>query len=62
MDFCRFIHFELEDNTPEVQVYQENINHKSPQWINCDLRTFDFRVLGKFDVIMADPPWYNYRN
>jgi mRNA (2'-O-methyladenosine-N6-)-methyltransferase len=26
------------------------------QWINCDLRFFDFRVLGKFNVVMADPP------
>ncbi|KIM45851.1 hypothetical protein M413DRAFT_440903 [Hebeloma cylindrosporum] len=28
-----------------------------PQWINCDLRTFDYSTLGKFHVIMADPPW-----
>ena len=28
-----------------------------PQWINCDLRAFDMRTLGKFSVIMADPPW-----
>ncbi|EKM59733.1 uncharacterized protein PHACADRAFT_88183 [Phanerochaete carnosa HHB-10118-sp] len=28
-----------------------------PQWINCDLRRFDYSVLGKFQVIMADPPW-----
>ncbi|KAH7916780.1 MT-A70-domain-containing protein [Hygrophoropsis aurantiaca] len=28
-----------------------------PQWINCDLRSFDYSVLGKFHVIMADPPW-----
>jgi mRNA (2'-O-methyladenosine-N6-)-methyltransferase len=28
-----------------------------PQWINCDVRTLDFTGLGKFDVIMADPPW-----
>ncbi len=27
------------------------------QWINCDVRTFDMTVLGKFGVIMADPPW-----
>ena len=30
---------------------------KHAEWINCDLRYFDFKVLGKFDVIMADPPW-----
>eukprot|EP00198_Chlamydomonas_reinhardtii_P002142 XP_001691478.1 predicted protein [Chlamydomonas reinhardtii] len=28
-----------------------------PQWINCDVRSFDMTVLGKFGVIMADPPW-----
>ena len=27
------------------------------EWVNCDLRYFDFKILGKFDVIMADPPW-----
>ncbi|KAJ8518350.1 hypothetical protein ONZ45_g4562 [Pleurotus djamor] len=33
-----------------------------PQWINCDLRTFDCSVLGKFHVIMADPPWDIHMN
>lgn len=28
-----------------------------PQWLNCDLRNFDCSLLGKFHVIMADPPW-----
>ncbi|XP_011300713.1 N6-adenosine-methyltransferase subunit METTL3 isoform X2 [Fopius arisanus] len=28
-----------------------------PQWIQCDLRYLDMTVLGKFAVIMADPPW-----
>ncbi|KAI9359574.1 MT-A70-domain-containing protein [Zopfochytrium polystomum] len=29
-----------------------------PQWINCDVRKFDLKCLGrKFPVIMADPPW-----
>ncbi len=30
---------------------------EKPQWINCDVRSFDMSVLGKFGVIMADPPW-----
>lgn len=29
----------------------------SPQWIQCDLRYLDMSCLGKFSVIMADPPW-----
>ncbi|XP_058066536.1 N6-adenosine-methyltransferase MT-A70-like protein [Anopheles bellator] len=28
-----------------------------PQWIQCDLRYLDMTVLGKFAVVMADPPW-----
>jgi len=27
------------------------------QWVCCDLRFLDLKVLGKFSVIMADPPW-----
>ena len=27
------------------------------QWICCDLRYLDLKMLGKFSVIMADPPW-----
>ena len=27
------------------------------QWIDCDLHTFDLSTLGKFDVVMLDPPW-----
>lgn len=27
------------------------------QWIDCDLKRFDYSMLGKFDVILADPPW-----
>ncbi|CAO3689897.1 unnamed protein product [Umbelopsis ramanniana] len=28
-----------------------------PQWIRCDIRKLDFDVIGKFTVILADPPW-----
>ncbi len=27
------------------------------QWDQCDLRNLDLSVLGKFAVLMADPPW-----
>ena len=32
------------------------------EWVNCDMRLFDFTVLGKFDAIMADPPWDIHMN
>lgn len=28
-----------------------------PQWISCDVRSLDFTMLGKFGVVMVDPPW-----
>jgi len=31
--------------------------HYDAQFLNCDIRTFPMEVLGKFPVIMADPPW-----
>lgn len=31
---------------------------QEPQWINCDVRNFDWSILGKFGVIMTDPPWH----
>lgn len=27
------------------------------QWISCDVCTFPLSTLGKFDVVIADPPW-----
>lgn len=29
----------------------------SLQWICCDIRYLDVSILGKFAVVMADPPW-----
>lgn len=40
---------------PSVPEYLQAL--AQPQWINGDVRTFDMSVLGKFGVIMADPPW-----
>ncbi|QHS73154.1 mRNA (N6-adenosine)-methyltransferase [Saccharomyces paradoxus] len=32
------------------------------QWIRCDVRKFDFKVLGKFSVVIADPAWNIHMN
>lgn len=73
MDYCKFIHYELEDvvdsSLPMKNFDSNEINssqygfsiddqEKVPaQWICCDLRLFDLRVIGRFDVLMCDPPW-----
>jgi len=63
MDYCKFIHYELEtvDSVDKKDKMESGNNTNSEglpaQWINSDLRYFDFRVLGKFDVLMCDPPW-----
>ena len=68
MDTCKYIHYEVdkEDVASKVKkgsVYKTSIQLMDstklvpPQWIQCDLRNFKFDVLGKFSVLMADPPW-----
>ena len=46
---------------PRVQLSHVDLLHlqalPEPQWLNCDVRSFDMSVLGKFGVIMTDPPW-----
>ena len=62
MDICKFVHYQIEDsdlipsNRKELILSGDNKILPS-QWINCDIRDFDCSILGKFDVIMADPPW-----
>ena len=64
MDICKFVHYQIEDNElipsnrKELILSGDTGNQILPsQWINCDIRNFDCSILGKFDVIMADPPW-----
>jgi mRNA (2'-O-methyladenosine-N6-)-methyltransferase len=62
MDICKFVHYQIDDegvipsNRKEL-VLSGDENALDAQWANCDIRYFDYKVLGKFDVIMADPPW-----
>lgn len=32
------------------------------QWINCDIRKLDFKSIGKFAAVIADPPWNIHMN
>ena len=62
MDICKYVHYQIEDNDTvpsnrkELVLSGDEFSLDS-QWINCDIRKFDSTILGKFDVIMADPPW-----
>ncbi|XP_075219926.1 methyltransferase like 3 isoform X2 [Lycorma delicatula] len=73
MDTCKYVHYEVDGPTVpvpkepncgpalieegKVKLGQEATILYPPQWIQCDLRYLDMTVLGKFAVIMADPPW-----
>ncbi|KNZ53339.1 uncharacterized protein VP01_326g2 [Puccinia sorghi] len=70
MDTCRYLHWMVEDplafpspSAPSAQNALTKIPADSgsklfpPQWVNCDLRHLDVGILGKFNVLMMDPPW-----
>lgn len=72
LDTCRYVHYELEtpSQAEAERMAHERQRMKAqrqkpeseqavlpPQWLDADLRKLDTSVLGKFDVIMADPPW-----
>jgi len=67
MDTCKYIHYQVDKIDVNKEVKKGVANCRSgvlegtklvpPQWIQCDMRNFKFEVLGKFSVIMADPPW-----
>lgn len=67
METCKFVHYSIDDSIDEPEALpRHSVTLKStlprtkmtsPQWINCDMRFFDVSVLGKFAVVMADPPW-----
>lgn len=63
---CRYVHWVLEDPLdapplkapPRVEAHEAGRDEPlPPQWINADLRSLDISVLGKYDVVVADPPW-----
>ncbi|XP_060534961.1 N6-adenosine-methyltransferase catalytic subunit [Cylas formicarius] len=67
MDTCKYVHYEVdrngqkEENAPALPCSPvgrvESSTLYPPQWVQCDLRYLDMTVLGKYAVIMADPPW-----
>jgi mRNA m6A methyltransferase catalytic subunit len=42
---------------PPAAVPEHLAAHPQPQWLSCDVRSFELGLLGQFGIIMADPPW-----
>lgn len=69
MDTCKYVHYQIDypQNHPKVRLdtavsVKKNLTEGQTtlfpsQWVQCDLRGFNMSVLGKFAVVMADPPW-----
>lgn len=66
MDTCKYVHYRVDYSTvkSKTKTRKEVLTPQRfkyilypPQWLKCDLRYFDMTILGKFAVIMADPPW-----
>ncbi|KAK3086318.1 hypothetical protein FSP39_016781 [Pinctada imbricata] len=66
MDTCKYVHYEIDypakkdqaaKRDPSLSNPASDVQMFPPQWIQCDLRHFDMKVLGKCAVVMADPPW-----
>lgn len=58
IDICKYVHYAIDDEDDNYNNSSFNYDEGLPsQWVICDLRTFDLSVLGKFSVVLADPPW-----
>ena len=71
METCKFVHYAIDNSIDEPDHAPKQAKAKTaapissaprskliaPQWVNSDLRYFDMSCLGKFAVVMADPPW-----
>ncbi|CAL1265656.1 unnamed protein product [Larinioides sclopetarius] len=71
MDTCKYVHYEVDySSVSQISKIHKPEKSDSPlppdgskpilfpsQWIQSDLRYFDMSILGKFAVVMADPPW-----
>jgi mRNA m6A methyltransferase catalytic subunit len=66
MSTCKYVHYQVDNEQTMAKPKSEEslelpkpsgLSLIAPQWIQCDLRYLDMSCLGKFSVIMADPPW-----
>ncbi|KAH8553546.1 MT-A70-domain-containing protein [Umbelopsis sp. PMI_123] len=65
MGSCKYMHYCLDATVEELKpTIRQKISSPllPPQCIKCDIRKLDFDVIGKFTVILADPPWDIHMN
>ena len=77
MEYCKFVHYKIDEideignasihlniskNKMNSNLQTNHSNVPNQMWINCDLRHFDFTILGKVGVVMLDPPWDIHMN
>lgn len=66
MEYCKYIHYRIDDEEEKgarlLERLTDEVKNRPKQWINCDLREFDFTILGHCNVIMLDPPWDIHMN
>ena len=58
---CHFVHYELDTEGAVIvsnpTVSPSTTGENEAQWLQCDIRKLDFGILGRFGVVLADPPW-----
>uniref|UniRef100_A0A8C3NAT2 mRNA m(6)A methyltransferase n=1 Tax=Geospiza parvula TaxID=87175 RepID=A0A8C3NAT2_GEOPR len=67
MDTCKYVHYEIDacffavfsrfSQLFSIFTVFSCFRPVFFQWICCDIRYLDVSILGKFAVVMADPPW-----
>lgn len=71
MEYCKFVHYKIDEideiANPEILAVKNKENDitsnlPDPQWINWDLRHFDYSILSDCNVLMLDPPWDIHMN
>lgn len=66
MEYCKYIHYKIDDEEEKgsrhLDRLTDEVKNRPKQWINCDLREFDFTILGECNAIMLDPPWDIHMN
>lgn len=56
----RYLNYPKLNKLLNLKTEHINIRATPPMFIKDDLKTFNLGSIGKFDVILIDPPWEEY--